>query len=127
MEGFVFSLTSQRRLEGVKPELVKITNRALYLSTVDFGIASGVRTMAEQQELVATGKSQTLNSKHLTGDAIDFIAIDPETKQGSYDELLMTTVAEAFFRAAGEDEVGINWGGHWKTFVDMPHIELRST
>lgn len=71
---FRFSQRSEKNLAGVKPQLVAVVRRALALSDVDFGITEGLRTKERQKQLVAEGKSQTMNSRHLTGDAVDVVA-----------------------------------------------------
>ncbi len=73
-EKFRFSQRSEKNLAGVKPQLVAVVRRALALSDVDFGITEGLRTKERQKQLVAEGKSQTMNSRHLTGDAVDVVA-----------------------------------------------------
>ncbi|MDI5633335.1 M15 family peptidase, partial [Salmonella enterica subsp. enterica serovar Anatum] len=62
-----FSQRSENNLKGVNADLVKIVRRALQLSPVDFGITEGLRTVERQRQLVAAGKSQTMNSRHITG------------------------------------------------------------
>ncbi|KLG68704.1 M15 family metallopeptidase, partial [Escherichia coli] len=69
-----FSYRSENNLDGVKRELVAVVRRALELTEVDFGITEGLRTKERQKQLVAEGKSQTMNSRHLTGDAVDVVA-----------------------------------------------------
>ncbi|ELI8130171.1 M15 family metallopeptidase, partial [Yersinia enterocolitica] len=64
---FRFSQRSENNLKGVNASLVKVVRRALELSTVDFGVIEGVRTVERQKELVAAGKSQTMNSRHISG------------------------------------------------------------
>lgn len=71
---FRFSRRSEKNLEGVKPQLVAVVRRALELTEVDFGITEGLRSKYRQKQLVAEGKSQTMNSRHLTGDAVDVVA-----------------------------------------------------
>lgn len=62
---FHFGAKSQSELEGVRPDLVEGTTRALALTPIDFAVFDGLRTMAEQAEYVRTGVSKTMNSKHL--------------------------------------------------------------
>lgn len=64
---FKFSSRSEKNLQGVNPDLVKVTRRALEISEVDFGITEGLRSRYRQKQLVATGKSQTMNSRTLRG------------------------------------------------------------
>ncbi|MFW5399422.1 M15 family peptidase, partial [Yersinia sp. 1252 StPb PI] len=70
---FRFSQRSEGNLKGVNDDLVRVVRRALELSTVDFGVIEGVRTVERQKELVATGKSQTMNSRHISGNAVDLL------------------------------------------------------
>lgn len=99
------------RLEGVKPELVKVVQRAITLSSIDFGVIQGLRTIEQQRELVAKGASQTMKSKHLTGDAVDLMAYiggKPSWEMSVYDD-----IADAMKVAAEEEGVGIRWGCAW--------------
>lgn len=111
-------LKSQRLLQGVHPDLVSVVERASEITP--FRITEGLRTKQRQAELVKQGKSRTMNSRHLTGHAIDFV-----TPQGSYDDAEMITIAEAFKTASGELGVQIVWGGDWPKFRDTPHVELE--
>lgn len=124
---YKFSNSSNENLKGVDFRLVQVANLALRISKVDFGISSGVRTAKEQKELFIKGSSQldgvNQKSKHQLGLAVDFFAyVDGKT---NYDDVNMQTVALAFFEASSILDVRILWGGHWKSFVDLPHIELR--
>ena len=68
------SSRSKSRLEGVEEDLVKVVERAIELTEVDFGVIQGLRTMEEQKSLVAKGASKTMKSKHLEGKAVDLMA-----------------------------------------------------
>ena len=148
--GFKLSKRSLSRLEGVKPELVKVVQRAISITSVDFGVIQGLRTMEEQRELVAKGASQTMKSKHLTGDAVDVMAY--VGSRGSWEMSLYDDIADAFKLAAIEEDVQIRWGAAWQVtdlrewdgtmqdamdeyidlrrsqgrrpFIDGPHFEL---
>lgn len=124
LKRFSFSQRSQRALSGVHPDLVKVAYRALELTTVDFVIVEGVRSIETQRRYVAEGKSRTLYSRHLSGHAIDYIAF--VDGKGTYDAVAMKAVSVAFKRAGKELGVAIEWGGDWKSFVDTPHIELSA-
>lgn len=118
-----FGQRSKKNLEGVAPDLVGVCYRALYLSPYDFGITEGLRTIQRQKELVEQGKSQTLNSYHLRGAAIDFaVWIDGKI---TWDLAYYKEVAEAFKQAADEYGARITWGGDWQSFIDGPHIQLE--
>ncbi|UYZ83187.1 hypothetical protein MTZ49_11320 [Entomomonas sp. E2T0] len=71
---FKFSQRSLDKLTGINPDLRKVVDRALQLSTIDFGITEGLRDRATQEKYVASGASQTMNSRHLTGHAVDVVA-----------------------------------------------------
>lgn len=119
---YKLSKKSTDRLQGVHPDLVKVVQRAIELTEVDFGITEGVRTRARQEELYNSGKSKTMNSRHLTGKAVDVVAYNG--KEITWDLEFYKKIAVAFKSASKELNVPIIWGGDWKTFVDGPHFEL---
>jgi len=120
---FVLGSRSRARLTGVHPDLVKVVELALTYSPHDFTITEGLRSVARQRELKAAGASQTMNSRHITGHAIDFaVLIGGKVR---WDWPLYGQVAEAFKRASKELNVPIIWGGDWKSLRDGPHIELQ--
>lgn len=120
--GFKLDARAERNLKGVHRDLVKVVRRAAEISDVDFTITQGLRTLAEQRRLVAKGASQTMNSRHLTGHAVDVAA-----KVGSkirWDWPLYSKIAKAFKKAARELGIPITWGGDWRTIKDGPHFQL---
>lgn len=122
---FRFSRRSIAALQGVDPRLILIASRALsYSGSVDWAITEGVRSKARQAELFQAGSSRTLNSKHLTGQAIDVAAIDPIEGAISWEWDLYEQIAEAFYRAADELGIPIRWGGTFETLKDGAHFEL---
>lgn len=113
---------SEKRLEGVNDALVNVVRRAARITTIPFIVTEGVRTKDRQAQLVAKGASKTMNSKHLTGRAVDLAAvIDGEVR---WDWPLYHKLAKAMKDAAAECGVSIVWGGDWRTFKDGPHFEL---
>ncbi|AIB07060.1 endolysin [Salmonella phage 9NA] len=122
MSNFKFSQRSENNLKGVNADLVKIVRRALQLSSVDFGITEGLRTVERQRQLVATGKSQTMNSRHISGHAVDVFAYP--TSAGSWEWKYYEQIATAFKQAAKELNIPVEWGGDWKTLKDGPHFQL---
>ncbi len=119
---FKLGKRSIERLQGVHPDLVKVVERAIDLSLVDFTVLEGLRSPERQQTLVASGASQTLNSRHITGHAVDLGAwVD---NQVDWSWPLYHKIANAMKAAANELGVAIVWGGDWKTFKDGPHFEL---
>lgn len=120
---FKFGSRSLGNISGTHPELQRVILRALELSPVDFLVTDGLRTLAEQRRFVATGKSKTMKSKHLTGRAIDYVAWANGTFTYNYSKML--SISKAFKAASAELDIPIDWGGDWKSFVDTPHIQLR--
>ena len=149
--GFRLSKRSLRELEGVKPELVQVVHTAIELTSIDFGVTQGLRTVAEQRQLVAKGASHTMKSKHLTGDAVDVVAYIGS--RISWELNLYDNIADAFKAAAIEHGVRLRWGAAWhipdirnwdgtmqdamdqyidlrrsqgrRPFIDGPHFELN--
>ena len=119
---FIFSRRSEKNLEGVKPQLVAVVRRALELTEVDFGITEGLRSKYRQKQLVAEGKSQTMNSRHLTGHAVDVVAY--VGSQVSWEWPLYEKIAAASRQASRELNIPVEWGGDWKTLKDGPHFQL---
>jgi peptidoglycan L-alanyl-D-glutamate endopeptidase CwlK len=68
---FKLSKRSMDRLAGVHPDLVAVVHRAISRTEVDFAVLEGLRTEARQRQLVKAGASKTMNSRHLTGHAVD--------------------------------------------------------
>lgn len=121
--GYRLGARSKKRLEGVHPDLVRVVERAIELTEVDFTVLEGMRTVARQKKLVAKGASTTMNSRHLTGHAVDIGAWVDGTVR--WDWPLYYKLAEAMKQAAKELNVDLEWGGDWKSFKDGPHFELR--
>ena len=113
---------SVARLKGVHPDLVKVVERAIQISTLDFTVLEGVRSLERQKALVEAGSSQTLKSRHLTGHAVDLGAWVDNQLDWSWP--LYSRIADAMKRAAKEVGVPIEWGGSWKKFPDGPHFQL---
>lgn len=116
---------SLKHLDGVHKDLVEVVRRAHIIALeegFDFIITEGVRTLKRQRELVATGASRTMKSRHLTGHAIDFAPV--VFSKISWKWPAFHPIAAIFKRAADECKVPIVWGGDWRSFPDGPHIEL---
>ncbi|MEM7885749.1 M15 family metallopeptidase [Morganella morganii] len=128
MSKFRFSQRSENSLNGVNSDLVKVIRRALEITPVDFIVIEGLRTQARQKELVAAGKSQTNNSRHLTGHAVDIIPVNTKWQIEEFKPLL-----KAVKQAADELGVKLRFGINWKNdpslpietrFIDAPHVEI---
>lgn len=119
---YIFGQASESNLIGVHPDLVKVVRRALELTPIDFKVIEGRRTLERQRELVKAGASQTLNSRHLTGHAVDIVPL-PDGKV-SWEWKYFYPMADAMKQAAAELGITVEWGGNWTTFKDGPHFQL---
>jgi len=120
--GFILSQKSLRRLEGVNAALVQVVKRAIQITPIDFIVVEGLRTKERQAYLVEKGASKTMNSRHLTGDAVDLAPI--VDNKVPWDWKHFHPLAEAVKQAAKEVKVEVEWGGEWEGFPDAPHWEL---
>ena len=120
---FRLSTRSRARLIGVHPALVAVVEAAIVVSPVDFMITEGLRTRERQVALVRAGASRTLNSRHLSGHAVDVAAlVDGRVR---WDWPLYGRIASAFKRAAARLDTPLVWGGDWPRLRDGPHFELH--
>jgi len=119
---FKLGRKSREKLVGVKYDLVRVVERAIQLTDVDFIVLEGVRSPSRQLVLVNAGASTSLNSRHITGDAVDLGAMVGNVVR--WDWPLYHKIAAAMKQAAKELDVAIVWGGDWKSFPDGPHFEL---
>jgi peptidoglycan L-alanyl-D-glutamate endopeptidase CwlK len=147
---FRLSKRSHDRLFGVDPRLVAVVNSAIGITKVDFGVTEGLRTRETQEAYVKAGKSQTMNSKHLTGEAVDLVAYINGAV--SWELNLYDDIADAMKIAAIEHDLPLRWGAAWniadirkwegtmasamnfyiderrrmnrRPFIDAPHFEI---
>ena len=113
---FKLSTRSKNKLEGVHPDMVAVVERAIELTKVDFGVTYGVRSLAEQEKLVASGRSQTMKSKHLIQDSGYSHAVDVVAYDGSdvvWEINVYDDICDAFKQAAEEKGVAVKWGAAW--------------
>ena len=115
-----FADRSLPHLEEVDHDLYEVVFLARLISEVPFEITDGMRTIEEQQHYFETGRSQTMNSKHLTGRAVDVVPIPVTWELEAF-----LPIAEAMKEASDILDIPIVWGGDWKTFKDYPHFELK--
>ena len=126
---FVLGSKSRTNLVGVHPLLIKVVERAIQVSTVDFQVFEGLRTRERQAKLVASGASQTMDSRHLPGkdqlghavDLVPMIDFDGDGRLDlRWDWPLCYKVADAVRRASQELNIPIRWGGVWDhTLADL--------
>jgi len=148
--GFTLSQRSLDRLEGVHNDMVRVVKKAIDLTKIDFGVICGMRTIEEQEALVAKGASQTMKSKHLDGLAVDLMAYIGG--RASWELNVYDDIADAMKDAAKHEDVALRWGAAWhindlrtcnmtmeatmndyidtrrregrRPFIDGPHFEL---
>lgn len=136
---YQFGLRSRQRLSGVNPDLVAVMKKAISISTQDFSIIEGIRSVERQRQLYKSGKSQTMNSRHITGDAIDLV---PYPVSWEFEDFY--PIADAVIQACKDLDIAVRWGGNWKVkdlrewdgtaeelvdaydgeFYDLPHFEI---
>ena len=111
---------SLQSLSGVHPDMVAVVKKAIEITEVDFTVIEGIRNISRQRELLKAGKSTTLNSRHITGHAVDMVPwpVDWEDLER------FEAMSEAMKTAAEDLDIPIVWGGDWKSFYDAPHFEL---
>ena len=119
---FKLSARSQLRLSNVHPDLKKVVERAIQITKVDFTVLEGQRSLERQQELFKAGATTTMNSRHLTGHAVDLGAYVNGSVR--WDWPLCYKIYDAMAQASQELNIPIEWGGNWKTFKDGPHYQL---
>ena len=118
----VLGTRSLSRLEGVHPDLVRVVKKAAAMSDLDFTVLEGLRTLDRQRKLLAQGASKTMNSRHITGHAVDLAPmIAGEVR---WDWPLYHKLAKIVKSAAADEKVPLQWGGDWRAFKDGPHWEL---
>lgn len=121
--------SSTEKLVGVHPALVELVHKVS--CSIPFIITQGLRTVAEQAQHVANGKSRTMRSRHITGHAIDFVPWTDTNNDGVVNRHEISwvfadfiPVADIFKEEARKLKIPIIWGGDWLRFRDGPHIEL---
>ena len=135
---------------GVEPELKEVVYEAIKVTKIDFGVIEGLRTEEKQKQLVESGASQTMKSKHLEGREVDLMAYIGG--RGSWELNVYDEIADAMKEAAIKVDVAVRWGAAWtvtdirewkgtmeeamnsyidtrrgqgrRPFIDAPHFEL---
>lgn len=115
---FRLGALSESNLVGVHPDVVAVVRKAILISEIDFTVHDGLRTLAEQKKLVASGASRTLESYHLTGDAVDLVPF--VNGKLRWEMPLCNEVARAVLEASGKLGVRLVWGRVW----DSELVEL---
>jgi peptidoglycan L-alanyl-D-glutamate endopeptidase CwlK len=108
---------SRSNLEGVHPVLLGLVEEAIKITTQDFTVLDGPRTLAEQKEYVAKGVSKTMKSHHLVksdgfGYAVDLVPYI--NGQPRWEWMPTCHVAFAMTQVSNRKGVPIRWGGCWE-------------
>jgi peptidoglycan L-alanyl-D-glutamate endopeptidase CwlK len=130
--GMSFSLGAKSRenLKGVHADLIKVVEKAITTTTQDFTVGEGVRSLERQKRLVASGASRTMNSRHLTGHAVD---LHPHPYKGDHDVDGIPNsddwdaykpIYEAMKQAAKDLDIEMEHGWDWGW--DAPHHQLSA-
>lgn len=142
-----FGNASKQRLATCHPDLQAVMNEAI--KYIDFSVVEGYRTTEEQEKYVKTGKSKTLNSKHLLRycpeyggqysyavDVVPYFSTTPHTDFNDREEfcflagVILSTAKR--LKEEGKIKSAIRWGGKWDSarikgnkFFDGPHFEIK--
>ncbi|WP_048708297.1 M15 family metallopeptidase [Microvirga massiliensis] len=116
----------EANLEALNPLLAKVVRKAQADSPgLRFVIGSGRRNGELQRKAVAWGWSNTRDSPHRSGNAVDLWPLDARGHV-TFDPEPLNRIATAMKKAAAALGVPIRWGGHFLGFKDMDrsHFEL---
>ena len=145
---YKLSKRSKERLNGVHPLIVTIIEKAISAPDCpdDFGIPQygGLRSVEDQQELYAKGRTDfSTHTKPVTytdgikkrsnhqaqddgfGYAFDVYIYDHKTKRASWNVQRLEKLAKHLIKIASLNGLKLEWGGHWKSFKDYPHFQLK--
>ena len=126
-----FGKRSQRRLDGVDSSVVNVLNEAIKI--MDLAILEGARSKERQRELVASGASKTMKSKHLKGRAVDVTPypVDFDSAKGIHRHYYMAGMLRGI---AHMMKIAVRSGADWDSdgeiidqkFNDLVHLELKN-
>lgn len=125
---FTFSDSSRKRLETCHSDLIILCNDAI--KVFDFTVLQGYRTPAQHAEYLERGTTTIPyeKSRHSTNPstAVDLVPYHAEKPHIRWDDLdAFRYLAGVMMGCAASRNIGLEWGGHWDNFVDMPHFQLK--
>lgn len=120
MSDFKFGPESLKELKNVHQDLVAVVKKSLIYSVQDFSVHDGIRSLEEQKQLLAKGATKTLDSRHITGHAVDLVPYINGKLRWEWPPIFL--IAEAVRMAAKELNVPLRWGGAWD--VDFTHSDV---
>jgi len=134
---YKFGTTSKQRLATCHDDLQKIMESAIALSPIDFGIACGHRSIADQQKAFNEGKSKidgiTKKGKHNYSPSLAVDVYAFVNGKASWDAKELCVIAGVILAVAANYGIRLRWGGNWdmdgqiisdQSFQDLPHFEL---
>jgi peptidoglycan L-alanyl-D-glutamate endopeptidase CwlK len=134
---YKFGTTSKERLATCHDDLQKIMESAIALSPIDFGIACGHRSIADQQKAFNEGKSKidgiTKKGKHNYSPSLAVDVYAFVNGKASWDAKELCVIAGVVLAVAANYGIKLRWGGNWdmdsqiisdQSFQDLPHFEL---
>ena len=122
-----FGSKSRSQLKTCNPELQRLFKEVV--KHFDCSVIEGKRSLEEQKKLFNEGAAKTLNSAHLTGDAVDVypypIDYEDRDRWHYFGGFVLGTAKQLGIK--------IRWGGDWdmdtqtkdNTYDDLMHFELR--
>lgn len=119
----MLSQKSLDRMAGVDPRLCAVIGAAAAICPLEFIVTEGLRSKERQAMLVQAGKSQTMNSEHCKGRAVDVCVLIDGKADWTFSNYQV--VAKAVKAAAKQLNIPVQWGGDWTTFKDGPHFQLQ--
>lgn len=110
----------RERLNGVHIDLVNVVIKASDM--VEFAILEGVRSPERQRALFEAGRSHTMNSRHLTGHAVDIVPV--VSGKISWEWRHFFPIAKVMEICSGDLGIPIEWGGSWKRAGELGFLTL---
>jgi peptidoglycan LD-endopeptidase CwlK len=127
-----FSKTSLNRLYTCDPRLIKVAEKAIEISPIDFGIACGNRSIEDQLKAFKEKKSKCdgikKKSMHNYSPSKAFDVYAWVNGKASWDKKHLSIIAGVILSVAKSLDIDIRWGGTFGSDEfdgwDMPHFEL---
>jgi len=128
---YKYSTKSKTKLETAHPDLQRLFQEAI--KHIDITIIEGVRSLEKQEELVRTGKSKTMKSKHLKqadgySHAVDVMPYPIRWELDSRNYMFIGFIRGLAAKMGIKIRCGADWDGDFEskdqTFHDIPHVEI---
>ena len=129
---YKFGKKSLEKLQTCHPDIQKICNELIKM--MDVTVLEGVRSQERQAELVAQGKSKTMNSKHLKqadgfSHAVDLAPYPIDWEDGKRFMYMQGMIRGIAQQVGIEIRSGVDWDSDGQvkdhSFSDGPHFELK--